>query len=80
MSEDEKAYHPGEFIREELRVRRWSWTDFSKHAGLSLSEVQRILCENGRISIRTAHRLAACFGTGEILWLNLWMAYKKANK
>jgi HTH-type transcriptional regulator / antitoxin HigA len=70
-----EAFHPGEYIREELAARDWSQTDFAKITGRPLQAVNEIINGRKRITAETALAIGAAFGTGPEVWINLQSAY-----
>ncbi len=69
------AFHPGEYIREEIAVRGWSQKQFADILGIDKSEVNNILRERRNVTPRIAARIGAAFGTSSELWLGLQQMY-----
>lgn len=70
-----EAFHPGEFIRDELRARGWSQSDLAKILGRPLQAVNEIINGRKRLTAATAKAIALAFGTSPELWVNLQSAY-----
>lgn len=80
------AFHPSEFIAEEMQARGWGRDDLARHMGGDFSETRMSLefylevgpTQRGiRVGQHTAMQLAVAFGTSPDLWLNLeasWLA------
>lgn len=72
------AFHPGEYIRDELEARGWSQAAFALILGWRPNVVQDVLKGTRSISLDMAKALGAAFGTDPQLWLNLQSAYQLA--
>ena len=70
-----KAFHPGEYIREELTARGWSQSAFAKIIDRPLQTVNEIIKGRKRVTAETALAIGAAFGTGPEVWLNLQSAH-----
>lgn len=66
-----RPVHPGEVLREELRVLGLSANALSKALAVPVNRVTMILNEQRGVSADTALRLARYFGTTPQLWMNL---------
>lgn len=73
---DIETYPPGELIREEMDERGWSQQDLASVMGTSQVTVSQLLNAKRSVTPRTAHALAAAFGTSAELWLNLDAQYR----
>ncbi|PJA48044.1 MAG: addiction module antidote protein, HigA family [candidate division SR1 bacterium CG_4_9_14_3_um_filter_40_9] len=69
------AFHPGEYIKDELEARGRTQKDLSNIIGKSTNEVNEIITGKRNISPRWALLLAAAFGTSEDLRLGLQKDY-----
>ena len=74
-----EIFPPGEFIKEEIEARNWTQNDLAKILGLSLRLVSEIIAGKRAITPNTAKQLAAAFGTGAQLWMNLDRAYQRGK-
>ena len=73
-----EAFHPGEYIREEIEARGWSKSDLAAKSGLDLEYIDGLLAETKSITLLSAHRISQAFGTAPSTWLNLQSAYDRA--
>ncbi|HLL90759.1 MAG TPA: HigA family addiction module antitoxin [Tepidisphaeraceae bacterium] len=75
MFKPAEAFHPGDFLRDELAERKLTQAAFAKAIGRPVQAINEIV--NGRKSVtaETAKLIGAAFGTGPELWLNLQTAY-----
>lgn len=71
-----EAFHPGEYILDEIRERNWTVEEFAEKSGLPLTLLNSIIEEKARISPHTAECLGAILGTGAEVWANLDMHYR----
>lgn len=74
-----EAFPPGDFIREELEVRRWSQGDLARIMGRPTQVINEIVNGRKAVTAETAKQLAAAFGSSAQLWLNLestWQLWK----
>ncbi len=70
------AVHPGRILKEEyLQAYGISAGKLAAHLGLPRTRIERLVKEETSISIDTARRLAATFGTTPNFWLNLQTNY-----
>jgi addiction module HigA family antidote len=70
-----EAFHPGEYIREELEARHWSQSDFARIIGRPLQTVNEIVNGKKRVTAETALAIGEAFGTGPEVWINLQSGY-----
>lgn len=77
-TQDQNAFHPGEYIRDELLARGWSQASLALILGWRPSVVQDLLKGTRSISLEMAKALGAAFGTEAQLWINLQTAYQLA--
>ena len=74
-----EVFPPGEFIREELEARGWSPIDLAAILGRPRRDVSEIITAKRSITPETAKQLAAAFGTGPRLWMNLERWYERGG-
>ena len=72
-------FHPGVFLQELLDEFGVSAYRQAKDTHMPATRVSQILKGNRGITVDTALRLAAFFGTTEQYWLNLQNSYDIAN-
>ena len=65
------AFHPGEFLAEELEERHMSGADLARALGIPQNRISEILHGRRSISVDTALRLARWMGSSPQYWLNL---------
>lgn len=70
-----EAFHPGEFVREEMEARGWSQVDLAEILGRPPRLVSELLAGTRSVSTETANGLAEAFGTDAQLWMNLQTSY-----
>lgn len=68
-------FHPGEYLRDELKARGWTVVDLSLRTDLKTFRINEILSEKAGITRLVAEALASAFGTGSAIWINLQKAY-----
>jgi addiction module HigA family antidote len=67
-----KPVHPGEVLREDfLKEYQLTAKQLAKQLRVSRSTIQKIVCEQGRITPNIALRLAKFFRTSAEVWLGL---------
>lgn len=71
-----EAFHPGEFLREELEERGWTQVEFAEIIDRSPAVVNEIIMGKRGITPETAKALAASLGTSAELWMNLESIYQ----
>ena len=71
-----EAFPPGEFLRDELKARGWTQSQFATIIGRPLQVVSEIINGRKRITERTALQIAAALGTSARVWLNLENNYR----
>jgi len=71
-----EAFHPGEFLRDELDVRGWSQLDFAAITGRDTRTINEII--KGKRSITPEHALvfSKALGTTPEIWLGLEAQYR----
>ena len=77
MSTTGSAFHPGEYLRDELVERGWTVPEFAGIIGWSVSDVSRVLDRERGITEATARDLADALGTTPQVWLNLQAAWHR---
>ncbi len=70
-----EAFHPGEYVKDELSARGWTEKDLADKTTLSENTVRKIVNCERRVTAVPAHQLSKAFGTGMMIWLNLQAAY-----
>jgi len=75
-----EAFHPGEYLRDELEAREWTQADLSAILSYPPTIVSDIITGRRSISAENAAALADAFGTSAQLWLNLQAAYQLARE
>jgi addiction module HigA family antidote len=70
------AVHPGRILRDEyLEPFGLSPGKLAAHLGVPRTRIERLVKEETAITVDTAKRLAAAFGTTPNFWLNLQINY-----
>ena len=75
MTNQMRAIHPGEVLKEELAELIMSANAFAKAIGVPTNRVTAILNEQRGITADTALRLARYFGTEADFWMSLQSSY-----
>lgn len=76
---EKAAFHPGEYLKDELDAREWTQTELAKMIGRRLRLINRIIAGKAGITAQTARQLATAFGTSAELWMNLQNQYDRAK-
>ena len=76
---EKAAFHPGEYLKDELDAREWTQTELAKMIGRPLRLINRIIAGKVGITAQTAQQLATAFGTSAELWMNLQNQYDRAK-
>lgn len=76
---EKAAFHPGEYLKDELDAREWTQTELAKMIGRPLRVINRIIAGKAGITTPTAQQLATAFGTSAELWMNLQNQYDRAK-
>ena len=71
-----ETFPPGEYLRDELKARGWTQSQFAQIIGRPLQLVSEIINGRKRITERTALQIAAALGTSARVWLNLENNYR----
>ena len=70
-----EAFHPGEFLKEELEERGWSQLDLAEILGRPTQLVNELCTATRSVTPETARGLAAALGTTPEVWLRLQAAF-----
>ncbi|MEQ1931971.1 MAG: HigA family addiction module antitoxin [Parvularculaceae bacterium] len=74
------AVHPGRILREEFMTPfGLSPIALARHLGVPRTRIERLVREETSMTVDTATRLAAAFGTTAAFWMNLQTAYELAT-
>ncbi len=73
-----EAFHPGEFIQEELDARGWTHQDLATHSGIPFRDIVE-LCDGDRpVTLSIASGLEKAFaGPDALFWLGLQKSYDR---
>lgn len=71
-----EAFHPGEFLRDELDERGWTQAEFAEIIGRPYQLVNEVIAGKRGITPETAKALGAALGTSAELWMNLDSTYQ----
>ena len=69
------AFHPGEYIQEEIDERGMSQRELARQLGRPYQSVNQILKGKKAVTADTAIDLERAFGGNAETWLNLQLAY-----
>jgi addiction module HigA family antidote len=70
------AVHPGRILRDEfLKPMGLSPIGLARHIDVPRTRIERLVREETAVTIDTAARLAAAFGTTAAFWMNLQTAF-----
>lgn len=72
-----ETFAPSEYLRDELKERRWTVADLAKAIGQPVHAVAELLDQETVITAETARALSEAFGTTPEVWLNLQAAYRR---
>lgn len=70
-----EAFHPGEYIADEIEARGWSRETLCKMSGLGPALVDELLAERRPVTSVVAYFLSKAFGTDAQTWVNLQKAF-----
>lgn len=70
-----EVFPVGEYIREELTARGWTYADLAGRTGLSTQEVEDICAGIKPFLAKHAAAVGRAFGTSATVWLNLNHTY-----
>lgn len=68
-------FHPGEYVKEEMKARGWNLERLYDEMGIGPQDVLAILNENFTIGTHEAEALERAFGSSAQEWLNLQATY-----
>lgn len=71
-----EAFHPGEFLRDELEARNWSQVEFAEIIGHPVQFVNEVIAGKRGLTLETAKVFGAALGTSAEFWMNLDTAYQ----
>ncbi len=71
-----EAFHPGEFLWDELTARHWSQAEFAEIIGRPVEFVNEIIVGKRGLTPETAQAFGAALGTSAEFWMNLDTAYQ----
>lgn len=71
-----ETFAPSEYLRDELKERRWTVADLAKAIGQPVHAVAELLDQETAIAAETARALSEALGTTPEVWLNLEVAYR----
>ena len=71
-----EAFPPGEYLRDELEDRGWTFTEFAEIVGWPVEAVSEVLDAEKAVTPATARSLSEALGTSAELWLNLQISYR----
>lgn len=81
-----EAFHPGEFIREEMAARGWTIEELSRRSGFEVRSLDPVLNGRRRVTRLLARQLGEVFEANEKLFLSLqsmwdaWSAKKESGR
>ncbi|MBU2269240.1 MAG: HigA family addiction module antidote protein [Bacteroidetes bacterium] len=70
-----EAFHPGEFLLEEIEAREFQKKDFAAQIGIFPNNLSLIFAGKRDISATLAIKIGKALGTNSELWYNLQSAY-----
>ncbi|WP_149526744.1 HigA family addiction module antitoxin [Sphingobacterium hotanense] len=70
-----EAFHPGEFLLEEIEYRQIQKKDFAKQIGIYPNNLSLIFAGKRDISAHLAIKLGKALGTSGELWYNMQSAF-----
>lgn len=70
-----EAFHPGEFLRDELVARKISQSAFASVIGRPVQVINEIVNGKKSITAEMAKLIGLALGTGPEVWINLQTAY-----
>jgi len=73
-----EAFHPGEYVSEEMEARGWSIETMCERSGVRRDRMESIIACKWTLTLLDAHCLGNAFGTGPEVWRNLQTAYDRA--
>lgn len=70
-----EAFHPGEFLLEEIESRDIQKKEFAKQIGILSSNLSLIFAGKRDISASLAIKIGKVLGTSGVLWFNMQSTY-----
>ncbi len=71
-----EAFHPGEFLAEELEARGWSVVEFARLSRIPVKQISEIVSGRRSVGIRASMALSAAFdGMRPDYWYRLQESY-----
>lgn len=74
-----ERFHPGEYIKEEMKARDMSFTELALAMNLRPRNLGALLRERDSVDRDIAKRLQQAFGISAKFWLNLQAAYDEGE-
>ena len=71
-----EAFHPGDFLKEEMEARGWTQADLAAILGRPVNLVNEIIVGKRGVTPEMAKGFAAAFDTSAQYWMNLDSAYQ----
>ncbi len=78
--ETQNAFHPGEYLRDEIEARGWTPSDLADILGIRRNIVSDLLVGRRSVSPAMAKDIAEALGTSAQFWLNLQSAFSLAQE
>lgn len=75
-----EAFHPGEFLLEELEARKLKKKDFAKAIGVLPTNLSEIFKGKRSISVKTALKIEKELGVSAEYWLNMQLLFDLQNE
>lgn len=72
-----EAYHPGEFLMDELDARSWSAAELARRCDVPKEAIDRILASEVGYSVRIAERFQSALGSSAAYWMNQLRYYEQ---
>lgn len=73
-----QVFHPGSYVREEIRARGWTIRQLAEKSGVEFDRIKRVIREAEPVTIVIAVGLARAFA-GATFWVNLQAAYTRGE-
>jgi len=75
-----KVWHPGTFLEEELKARRWARCRLALLTNIPASTIDKLITGQLSVTADMSKSLARASGTSTDYWVNLQYAYDAANR
>lgn len=72
----QKVFHVGKYIKDELHTRGWTQLDLSYIMGRKVTEINGLMAGRRQLSPELAQELGVIFGRGAEYWLGIDTAYR----